>query len=132
MSIEDDLIEKLNHDLRLAAVGGAVHLYAWHEVDTPGFPGFPAPTSEICLELGSTSQVRYGIYEEGAVGEQLARIADSIQGDLAYLASATWPLCPTHTHPAEARVVSGVAMWMCPDGGAVAPIGSFPPDESQH
>ncbi|MCX4667913.1 hypothetical protein OG453_14745 [Streptomyces sp. NBC_01381] len=65
--------------------------------------------------------------------EQVADLADQVQGwaveELcAALRPATWPECPTHpdSHPLEAGVVKGVAVWSCPrTRKAVAPVGEL-------
>ncbi|MGW6903081.1 hypothetical protein [Streptomyces sp. NPDC054940] len=58
--------------------------------------------------------------------QRLASLADQVQ-EWAVEAlwsegvAAVWPHCPDHpdTHPLQARVVDGTAVWACPKGGAV-------------
>lgn len=57
--------------------------------------------------------------------ERLAHLAEQVQEWAVEAlwsegASAAWPQCPDHpdTHPLEAAVVDGTAMWVCPKGGA--------------
>ncbi|MEU7580535.1 hypothetical protein AB0B50_23370 [Streptomyces sp. NPDC041068] len=65
--------------------------------------------------------------------EQVADLADQAQGwaveELCAAGKpATWPECPTHpdSHPLEAGVVKGVAVWSCPrTRQVIAPVGSL-------
>lgn len=70
-----------------------------------------------------------GLFDTPA--DQLARVADSIQGEWCE-SSAGWaqarPACPGHPHPARAVADDGAAWWSCPDDGRrVAPIGATAP-----
>jgi hypothetical protein len=63
---------------------------------------------------------------------RVASVADQVQEHVIEslpTAPSNWPACPRHpgTHPLEARVVDGVAAWVCPreDGVVVAPVGAL-------
>ena len=60
----------------------------------------------------------------GTPAQRLAHLAEQVQEwavEALWSAGepAVWPHCPDHpdTHPLEAAVVDGTAMWVCPRGG---------------
>ena len=65
--------------------------------------------------------------------EQVARVAEAVQEwEIEELAAvgrpATWPECPDHpdSHPLDAVVDGGKAVWRCPRSGrAISAIGAF-------
>ncbi|MEU6803105.1 hypothetical protein [Streptomyces neyagawaensis] len=78
----------------------------------------------------------WGVWAEpdGRPGVLTAEVADQVQGwavEALWAAgeSAVWPSCPAHpnTHPLEAAVEKGTAVWCCPRGGATTvPVGELP------
>ncbi|WP_330305886.1 MULTISPECIES: hypothetical protein [unclassified Streptomyces] len=77
-------------------------------------------------------------YPDDQPGVRLAEIAGQVQ-EWAVEAlwaegkPAVWPHCPAHsnTHPLDAKVVKGEAVWACPRGGTVvARIGALTPPEA--
>ncbi|PIM70670.1 hypothetical protein CTU88_19180 [Streptomyces sp. JV178] len=80
-----------------------------------------------------------GVWAEadGRPGVVTAEVADQVQGwavGALWAAGepAVWPRCPAHpdTHPLEAAVERGTAVWRCPRGTATAvPVGELPSPE---
>jgi hypothetical protein len=66
-----------------------------------------------------------------------AEVADQVQGwavEALWTAGepAVWPRCPAHpdTHPLDAAVEGGTAVWRCPRGTApTVPMGELPSTE---
>jgi len=59
--------------------------------------------------------------------EASVELASHLQEDiLGWLWGPAWPPCRGHPHPAEARIVAGQAVWVCPrTGETLAAIGSL-------
>lgn len=68
------------------------------------------------------------------LAERLVHLADQFQVhevEALWFASrsAVWPRCPRHpnTHPLNARLRDGVAVWLCGESDVIAPIGDLFP-----
>ena len=51
--------------------------------------------------------------------ERLVDFAGRLQDVVIEATHQAWPRCPGHPHPASATVVTGRAVWVCPDDGRV-------------
>ncbi|MET9843280.1 hypothetical protein ACFZC6_19985 [Streptomyces ossamyceticus] len=81
----------------------------------------------------------HGVWAEpdGRPGVLTAEVADQVQGwavEALWTAGepAVWPRCPAHpdTHPLDAAVERGTAVWRCPRGTApTVPVGELPSTE---
>lgn len=95
------------------------------------FMGLGEDVVMVCASDGSGQGV--DVAEHQSAAEQVADLADQVQGwaveELcARLRPAVWPECPAHpdSHPLEAGVVKGVAVWSCPRSRqVVAPVGEL-------
>ncbi len=56
----------------------------------------------------------------------LADLADQVQEILDEDIRGGWPLCPEHAGHLVAEVAAGTAVWRCPRGEIVSPIGQLP------
>jgi hypothetical protein len=127
--LHPELVEALDAVLADLATGG-VHLDA-RDSDDPNWENFGELRAMVWAPDGSGVGISVG--EGWPLPERTAAVADQIQ-EIAIEArwasqmSATWPECPAHpnSHPLQARVVDGRAVWCCPETGAViAEVGTL-------
>jgi hypothetical protein len=96
---------------------------------------YPEDDETFCVWLWGSDGTGLGvwIYEARLGAEQVAWVAEQVQDweieELAAVGrSATWPVCPDHpdSHPLDAVVDDGNAVWRCPRSGrTISAIGAF-------
>ncbi|WP_087883669.1 hypothetical protein [Streptomyces alboflavus] len=87
----------------------------------------------VVLYEADGSGVGVSVPEGAAAAEQVASLAEqvkdwAVEALAAQLLPATWPECPDHpaSHPLDASVAGGVAVWSCPRSRrVVAPVGAL-------
>ncbi|MFD5699926.1 hypothetical protein [Streptomyces lasiicapitis] len=87
----------------------------------------------VVLYEADGSGVGVSVPEEQDAAEQLASLAEqvkdwAVEALASQLLPATWPECPHHpaSHPLDAEVAEGVAVWSCPrTRRVVAPVGTL-------
>ncbi|WP_336857895.1 hypothetical protein [Sinomonas albida] len=64
---------------------------------------------------------------ERLIAEASDRVQEWVFDQLWGTRSTNWPPCPLHpkSHPLNAGVIDGKAMWICPTGPAIAEIGNL-------
>ncbi|MEH0971108.1 hypothetical protein V6U77_08205 [Micromonospora sp. CPCC 205546] len=120
MTTEEDVLTSLDHyEHAVIRVAGEFRAH-----DAPVEPRHVRldDLDSIVVDYGTAGQCRTyslgGLPAVASVEEAIVELTDLLQEKVLEAGDTAWPGClPGHRHPPSARLVSGAAVWTCPEHG---------------